>query len=291
MPNPWYTAAGNDAGANGNVAASSDATKTDRQFVDQWITAPFHAAGILDPDARDLGLRLVPAGRRDAVPRRGNARRAPRPDRRRTDDRHGVPRRQLDVADRAADVPRRRVSRPAVSVPGGYNPTVSTGTPLFALLPSAPDPASTLAATVERDGVAVESCAYDETSYTNPDANAQALGRQVLATRHQVVVIPKLPLVQGSVYSVSISVTYAGELTPTVTSWSFTADSLPPPPPAVPTVSIGNASVVEGNARARQLKLTVSLSKPWTRPVQVAYATAAHTATAGIGLRRPSPAR
>ena len=129
----------------------------------------------------------------------------------------------------------------------------------------------------------MESCAYDETSYTNPDANAQTLGRQVLATRHQVVVIPKLPLVQGSVYSVSISVTYAGELAPTVTSWQFTADSLPPPPPppTVPTMTIGNASVVEGNARARQLKLLVSLSKPWTQPVQVAYATAAHTATAG----------
>ena len=44
-----YTVAGNDAGANGNIAASSDATKTDRKFVEQWITAPFHAAGILDP--------------------------------------------------------------------------------------------------------------------------------------------------------------------------------------------------------------------------------------------------
>ncbi len=49
----------------------------------------------------------------------------------------------------------------------------------------------------------------------------------------------------------------------------------------MPRISIGNASVVEGNLRARQLKLTVTLSKPWTEPVQVSYATVAHTATAG----------
>ena len=158
--------------------------------------------------------------------------------------------------------------------------SISTGTPLFALLPEAPArPRST--ATVERDNAAVESCAYDETRYTNPDAAAQALGQQVLASRHQVVVVPKVPLIQGSVYKVSISVTYAGDLTPTETEWEFTADAAR----CRRRSTIGNASVVEGNARARQLKLTVSLSKPWTQPVQVAYATVARHRDRGIGLR------
>jgi hypothetical protein len=49
----------------------------------------------------------------------------------------------------------------------------------------------------------------------------------------------------------------------------------------LPLVSIGNASVVEGNARARQLKLTVTLSKPSTKSVTVKYATKSGTATAG----------
>ena len=48
----WATVDGAAAGVNGNVAASSDATKTDRGFVEQWITAPFHAAGMLDPSSR-----------------------------------------------------------------------------------------------------------------------------------------------------------------------------------------------------------------------------------------------
>lgn len=272
MPNPWYSVAGNDAGANGNIAASSDATKTDRHFVDQWMTAPFHAAGILDP-------MLVTSGfgsyrRANATPYaaaatldvlRGRTGAAATTATVFPGDGSTLPVAQQSYSGGESPDP--------VSPCPGYNP-LSTGTPLFALLPNAPT-AATLTATVTRDdNLPVESCAYDETSYTNPDANAQTLGQQVLASRHQVVVVPKLPLVQGSVYSVSISVTDSVTLTPTVTSWSFTADS-------VPRVSIGNASVVEGNARTRQLKLTVSLSKPYALPVQVSYATAAHTATAG----------
>jgi streptogramin lyase len=49
----------------------------------------------------------------------------------------------------------------------------------------------------------------------------------------------------------------------------------------LPLVSIGDASVVEGNARARQVKLTVSLSKPSTKSVTVKYATKSGTASAG----------
>lgn len=274
--NPWYSDAGNAAGQAGNIAASSDATKTDRQFVEQWITAPFHAAGILDPVLQTSGFGSY---RRDTA--------TPYPAAATLD----VLRGRTGVAPATATVfPGDGSTLPVaqqaytggespdpLSPCPGYNPgsgPISTGTPLFALLPNAPT-ATTLTATVTRDdNVAVESCAYDETSYTNPDANDQTLGQQVLATRHQVVVVPKAPLVQGSVYSVSISVTYSGDPGPTVTTWSFTADS-------VPKVSIGNASVVEGNLRARQLKLTVSLSKPYTEPVQVSYATVAHTATAG----------
>jgi Tol biopolymer transport system component len=46
-------------------------------------------------------------------------------------------------------------------------------------------------------------------------------------------------------------------------------------------VSIGNAAVVEGDLRARQLRFTVSLSRPSTSAVKVHYATAPRTATAG----------
>jgi Calx-beta domain len=276
MPNPWYSADGALAGANGNVAASSDATKTDRHFVDQWMTAPFHAAGVLDPmlvtsgfgSYRKVGATPFPAAATMEVIRGRTGLAATTP----TlfpGNNSALP--VLQQAYHGGESP------DPLSPCAGYNPgtgPISTGTPLFALLPNAPDVASTTTATVTRDGAAVDSCVYDENSYTNTVVDDQTLGRQVLASRHQVVVVPRLPLVPGSDYEVSISVTYAGELTPTVTSWEFSADSLP-------TVSAGNASVVEGNARARLLRVTVTLSKPSTEPVSVAYATVPETAVAG----------
>ncbi len=274
-PNPWYSAEGNDAGANGNVAASSDATKTDRHFVDQWMNAPFHAAGILDPMLVTTGFGSYRLAGETPYPAaatldvlRGRTGAAATVPTLFPGDTSVLPVAQQSYHGGESPDP--------LSPCAGYNPgsgSINTGPPLFALLPNAPT-AATLTATVERDGAPVESCAYDETSYTNTVPDDQTTGQQVLASRHQVVVVPRLPLVAGSVYSVSISVTYSGDLTPTVTSWSFTADTLP-------KMSIGNASVVEGNARARQMKLTVSLSKPYLEPVSLDYATNPETATAG----------
>jgi len=49
----------------------------------------------------------------------------------------------------------------------------------------------------------------------------------------------------------------------------------------LPTLSIGDASIVEGNSGTKQLVFTVSLSQAATGPVTVAYATADGTALAG----------
>ena len=53
------------------------------------------------------------------------------------------------------------------------------------------------------------------------------------------------------------------------------------PPPVLPTLSVGDASIVEGNSGTKQLVFTVSLSQAATGPVTVAYATADGTALAG----------
>ena len=268
----WATVEGAAAGANGNVAASSDATKTDRKFVEQWITAPFHAAGMLDPKLASSGFGAYrkpgatpwPAAATLDVIRGRTAPDATVPTVFPGDD---------SVLPLAQQAYRGGESPDPLAPCSGYAGTpINTGTPLFVLLPQAPT-AATLTATVEKDNVTVDSCAYDETSYTNPDGPSQQLGRDVMAGRHQVVVIPKAPLVPGSEYDVSVSVTYAGAMTPTVTSWSFTTASLP-------EVSIGNASVVEGHARTRYVRLTVSLSRKSATPVTVQYATASGTATA-----------
>ena len=59
------------------------------------------------------------------------------------------------------------------------------------------------------------------------------------------------------------------------------AGSGSPPPPTLPTLSVADASVLEGNSGTTDLAFTVSLSAAATTPVTVAYATSDGTATAG----------
>ena len=53
--------------------------------------------------------------------------------------------------------------------------------------------------------VALDACGFDSTSYSNPDANSQRLGRAVLRGYGTVVVIPKSPLAKGAKYAVSMT--------------------------------------------------------------------------------------
>lgn len=52
---PGYTAAGDTAGNNGNVAVSSATSVTQRSFVELWMTGPFHAIGMLRPNLQRVG--------------------------------------------------------------------------------------------------------------------------------------------------------------------------------------------------------------------------------------------
>ena len=62
-------------------------------------------------------------------------------------------------------------------------------------------------ARVNADGSrsAVEACGIDSTSYSNPDAYSQDLGRNVLKSYGTVVVIPREPLDKGAKYAVSMT--------------------------------------------------------------------------------------
>ncbi len=52
----------------------------------------------------------------------------------------------------------------------------------------------------------VEACGFDQDTYANPDAGAQAAGREVLKDSSTVVVIPRRPLERGSTYRVTMKV-------------------------------------------------------------------------------------
>jgi hypothetical protein len=68
-----------------------------------------------------------------------------------------------------------------------------------------------------------------------------------------------------------------GEATVTIVD-----DDVPPPPPPVPLVSIGDATITEGNSGNTDATFTVSLSVPTTVAVSLNYATAGNTAAEGI---------
>ena len=148
MPNPWYSADGDTAGQNGNVAGSSDVAKTDRHFVDQWINAPFHAAGILDPTLVTTGFGsyrkagatpIAAAATLDVLRgRTGAAATAPTL----FPGNNSV----LPIAQQSYHGGE---SPDPLSPCVGYNPgsgPINTGPPVFALLPNAPT-----AATLDRD--------------------------------------------------------------------------------------------------------------------------------------------
>jgi hypothetical protein len=62
----------------------------------------------------------------------------------------------------------------------------------------------------------------------------------------------------------------------------------PPPPPPPPSITIGDATVAEGNTGTKAAPFTVTLSAASSQPVTVDYATADGTATAGSDYQAAS---
>ncbi len=55
---PGYTADGDQAGNNGNVAVSSNGSATARSHIDLWMTGPFHAIGLLRSSLTTAGFGM-----------------------------------------------------------------------------------------------------------------------------------------------------------------------------------------------------------------------------------------
>jgi hypothetical protein len=53
---PHYTPEGDEAAANSNVMASSNSTRTDEDAIDVWMTGPFHALAVIDPQLLQSGF-------------------------------------------------------------------------------------------------------------------------------------------------------------------------------------------------------------------------------------------
>jgi len=115
-----------------------------------------------------------------------------------------------------------RCSKLSSTSSSGPGYTAPSGPPLYLLLGDVPAVTAT-DFRVAGSATALSTCLLTETTYTNPDAGSQSLGRAVLSARHAVVIMPQAPLTDGT-YCVSI--TNNG----TPSQWSFAVGT----PPAGP---------------------------------------------------------
>lgn len=221
---PWYTPEGAAAAGSSNIGYGA----TQRDAMESWLTAPFHAIGIMRP-------RLTRAAF------------------------------ALDGGTAMLDVIRGLGTPPAnptnVFFPGnGASTTLSrffgelpdpregcsadwqrfSGLPIFALLTQAPA-AGTTARLELPSGVTLSTgadlCVHTGDTFNSSDPIYGATGKSILTSDKAVMVIPRAPLGQG-LHRVTISQPGRADI-----SWSFTVAAPPSAPTNVSAVPAGGGRV------------------------------------------------
>lgn len=182
---PWYTADGDLAGQNGNIALFSgnpSVSCPERKSVELWMAGPFHAIGILDPRLATSGFGTYTIG---------------------ANTRCGA---TLDVLRGLTGpaptspvfFPGQGTTTPLLSYTGGESPdplascpgySTPTGSPILLQLPALP---GAWTVTLTDNNVVVENCSF------NNDA--------VLTTRNAIAIMPRNPLVSGHTYRVDVQI-------------------------------------------------------------------------------------
>lgn len=215
---PRYTEAGDLAGRKGNVMTSQRLDVTSAEAIESWITAPFHAIGMLDAKLAETGY--------------GQFRKA-----------RGVGKNQFGAT---VDVLRGRTATPNPSIfpimfpgdgaevfldryPGGempdplavpdcsaYDPP--TGLPIYLMTATEEEYVSSTFTRGTNDPADLAHCAYDDDGYSGSEP-----GHGGMDPREAIFLIPKRPLASEKTFNVSITTnqnTY---------SWSFETGDVKPP--------------------------------------------------------------
>ena len=214
--NQWYTPEGAAAAKSSNVFVTGWLDSPDENAINFWMIAPFHAVSILDPQLKETGFGSY-----------------------REDAGYWQMAGSLDVVRGLDKLPEETVFPILYPADGGQihlnkyyggefpdplagcpNYSPPTGSPIILQLGPGDLTPVVLSHSLESGGQILESCLYDETSYTNPNSGLQSSGRIILGNRDAVVIMPRYPLEHGKSYSVTV-VTGEGPI-----SWSFqTANS------------------------------------------------------------------
>jgi uncharacterized protein YkwD len=215
--NALYDPAGQQAAQNGNIFATTQFEAGYTWVMNFWISAPFHLAPIIDPGLADVGFgqhnQEVGTFRMAAV----------------LDARSGLGDAPAEVTyplyfpdDGASTwVVRHSLYEwpdPMSSCQGYSRPS---GPPLVLQLGDGSLTPRVGSHAIYVDDQLLESCLFDETSYSNPDPFAQSTGRDILGERDAVVIIPRHPLAVNRSYRVEI--TAGGQ----IYNWQFTTQPAP----------------------------------------------------------------
>jgi uncharacterized protein YkwD len=215
---PYFTRGGSLAGENGNIASGFIGSDPFKWAINYWISAPFHAIPILDPQLNTTGF----AEYRDAS--------APTPLTATMDVRRGLGALPASVS-LPVMFPRDggltwvlRYSLPefpeALSHCPGYQQP--TGSPIILQIGTGDQVPQVTATGLYKDGDYLPHCYFDETTFTHPDAYRQRSARLILDNRDAIVLIPQQPLLPDSTYAVRIDVNG------TTYTWSFQTAARPP---------------------------------------------------------------
>ncbi|MBP6016578.1 MAG: hypothetical protein KA586_07640 [Candidatus Promineofilum sp.] len=214
----YYTTSGQTAGENGNIAAGYLGSDPFKWAFNYWMSAPFHAIPIIDPQLQTTGF----AEYRDAA--------AEEPLTATLDVRRGLGPLPEGVTFPIM-YPRDggttwvlRYSLPefpeALSTCIGY--TQPTGAPIILQIGDGREVPNVTATALYRDGEYLAHCYFDETNFTHANEFRQKSARLILDQRDAVVIIPQQPLLPDSTYSVRV------DANGTTYTWSFHTRAGPP---------------------------------------------------------------
>jgi hypothetical protein len=189
---PHYTQAGAAAGGSSNLTSGSS---SERGAIDSWMAAPFHAVGILRPNLQKVSFARDETGAAGLNVLQGLAPNPPA----RTEP--------VIFPGRIGSVHLTsfRGENPNPLETCGYS---SSGLPLIAMLPHAPDPALS-AELVDAAGTTLSSegdslCVVTANNYKSSDAVYGPTGKNILQGANAVFVIPRASLVSGGRYTARI---------------------------------------------------------------------------------------
>lgn len=231
---PAYSEEGAAAGRGALVLADTKVDRAPESAIDEWTANAFDLARLMDPRLTAVGFGSH--AQADAVRPFAAAldvargRQAGLPAGARYPLRYPAPNQLVEVV-RYQWSPNSGAPNPLSSC-AGANPGAASGPAVVLLLgDGALQPKLTAHSFTANDRPAAY-CVFTEETYNHPDPGLQAQGREILAARDAVVLVPLEPLKFGRSYGVSLTVDGA------TYSWSFRADKnsgptitpqLPPP--------------------------------------------------------------